>query len=80
LIENGGSADPQPADQPYVILYRPDPNLASYGQPEALEAARASWLGLSIRCGSESAVVDLQTVASRDSAIGHRVREESGLV
>jgi len=47
------------------LCTRPDFNLASYGQPEALPAARASGFGLSIRCGSESAVVDLQIVANR---------------
>ena len=44
---------------------RPDPNLAAYGPSEALEVTRAGGFGLSIRCGSESALVDLQIVANR---------------
>ena len=75
------SEDSLSADRRVLIRSLPERNLASsYGQPEALEATRTSGFGLSIRCGSESAVVDLQTVANRDSTTGHRVRDESGLV
>jgi len=68
LIDNTGPVDLRTTDQTYVFFHRPISNLASYGQPEALEAARASGFGLSIRCGSESAVVDLQIVANRSKS------------